>query len=187
MSNRPRPGKLPLLVIIATGVACIATAFLTLPPLFEYWLNLRQLGTPAQPLILDWPRLLLLTLVPLAATALLWGVLLTRSDEPRWLVSSLGAAALALLFAALQVFRHTSSFEGPTGIATQVLYTAEGWHGFGVIFAIGINLLAALMGLERFATAPGSRIAGICVAWYWTFLSLIWLVLLLSWRSLQVG
>lgn len=187
MSNRSRPGKLPLLVIIATGAAFVATAILALPPLFEYWLNLRQLGPPAQPLILDWPRLLLLALVPMAATALLWGVLLTSSDEPRWLVSSLGAAAMALLFTTLQVLRHTSSFEGPTGIATQMLYMAEGWHGFGVVFAIGISLLAALMGLARLAAAPGSRIAGVCVAWYWTFLSLVWLVLLLSWRSLQVG
>jgi len=187
MSNSPRPGRLPLLILVATAAAFVATGFLTLPPLFEYWLNLRQLGTPAQPLVLDWPRLLLLSLIPLLATALVWTVLLTRSEEPRWLVTSLSGAVLALLFTGLQVYRHLSIFEGPTSIATQVLYVAEGWHGFGVVFALGISLLAALMGLERFASAPGSRIAGLSVAWYWTFLSLVWLVLLLSWRSLQTG
>jgi len=187
MSNSPKFGWLPLLIVLTTAAALVATAVLTLPPLFEYWLNLRQLGAPAQPLVLDWPRLLLLALIPIMATTLLWSVLLTRSEEPRWLVTSLGATALALLFSALQVVRHLSSFDGPTSIASQVLYAAEGWHGFGVVLAIGISLLAVLMGLERFATAPGSRIAGISLAWYWTFLSLIWLVLLLSWRSLQTG
>ncbi len=93
----------------------------------------------------------------------------------------------ARLFPAVQVYRHLSIFGGPPSIATQVLAVAGGWRGFGVVFAIGISLLAALMGLERFASAPGSRIAGLSVAWYWTFLSLVWLVLLLSWRSLQTG
>ncbi|MDF1720691.1 MAG: cytochrome c oxidase subunit 3 [Minwuia sp.] len=187
MSNSPGIGALPLLIVLSVIAAATATGFLALPPLLEYWLNLRQLGAPAQPLVLDWPRLLLLSLIPAVATALLWLVLLSRSDEPRWLVSCLGAAALALLFAVLQLVRHTTSFDGPTSIATQVLFTAEGWHGFAILFAIAISLLASLLGMERFSTAPGSRIAGVAVAWYWTFVSLLWLVLLLSWRGLQTG
>ncbi len=187
MSSNRRLGGLPL-VSVALGIAAaLATSLLTFPALIEYWISLAEAGPSVQSLVLDWPRLGLLTLIPVMGTALLSFVLLTRTEVDRWLYACIGTSVLAVLFTALQVVRHGESMFIHSGIATQLIYQAEGWHGLGMLLALPLGILTSLLGVPRFAAAPGSRIAAWGLTCYWLFLTILWLFLLLSWRDLQSG
>jgi len=187
MSNRRRLGGLPLISVIACIVAALATSLLTLPSLIEYWVSLGQAGPSVQTLVLDWPRLGVLSLIPVMAAALLLFVLLTGTEVDRWLYACIGTSVLSILFTGLQLVRHGESMFVHSGIATQLVYQAEGWHGMGVLLALPLGILASLLGVPRFAAAPGSRIAAWVLTCYWLFLTILWLAVLLTWRDLQSG
>ncbi len=187
MSSSRRLGGLPRVSVILAIAATLATSLLTLPPLIEYWVSLGHAGPSVQALVLDWPRLGLLTLVPVMAVALLSFVLLTGTEVDRWLYACVGTSVLSILFTGLQLVRHGESMFVHSGIATQLVYQAEGWHGLGVLLALPLGILTSLLGMPRFAAAPGSRIAAWVLTCYWLFLTVLWLALLLSWRDLQSG
>lgn len=187
MSNSRRLGGLPLVSVILTIAAIPVTSLLTVPSLIDYWVSLSQAEPSVQALVLDWPRLGLLTLVPVMAVALLSFVLLSRTEVDRWLYACIGTSVLSVLFTGLQLVRHGESMFVHSGIATQLVYQAEGWHGLGVLLALPLGILASLLGVPRFAAAPGSRIAAWVLTCYWLFLTVLWLVVLLSWRDLQSG
>lgn len=187
MSSNRKLGGLPLLSVVLCALAAIATLLFTAPPLSDYWLTLAGDLPADRTLVLDWPRLGLLSLVLLMATGLLLFVLLTRTEVDRWLHACLGSAVLAVLFVSLQTVRHGESMFVHSGIATNLIYHAEGWHGMGVLLALPLGVVTALLGVPRFAAAPGSRIAAWVLACYWLFLTLLWLAILLTWRMLQAG
>lgn len=187
MSISRRLGGLPLVSVILTIAATLATSLFTLPSLVDYWVSLSQAGSPVQALVLDWPRLGLLTLVPVMAVGLLSFVLLTGTEVDRWLYACVSTSVLSVLFTGLQLVRHGESMFVHSGIATQLVYQAEGWHGLGVLLALPLGILTALLGVPRFAAAPGSRIAAWVLTCYWLFLTILWLAVLLTWRDLQSG
>lgn len=187
MSNSRRLGGLPLVSVILTIAATLATSLFTLPSLIDYWVSLSQAGSPVQALVLDWPRLGLLTLVPVMAVGLLSFVLLTGTEVDRWLYACVSTSVLSVLFTGLQLVRHGESMFVHSGIATQLVYQAEGWHGLGVLLALPLGILTSLLGVPRFAAAPGSRIAAWVLTCYWLLLTILWLAVLLSWRDLQSG
>lgn len=185
MSISRRLGGLPLVSVILTIAATLATSLFTLPPLIDYWVSLSHAGSPVQALVLDWPRLGLLTLVPVMAVGLLSFVLLTGTEVDRWLYACVSTSVLSVLFTGLQLVRHGESMFVHSGIATQLVFQAEGWHGLGVLLALPLGILTSLLGVPRFAAAPGSRIAAWVLTCYWLFLTMLWLAVLLSWRDLQ--